>query len=399
MTKANKKKSAQNFVPLQILALAAAAGLLVAAVVLTGSLLSFALGAGAVAFAVLGIRHSNETGQDQLKSEIATLRARLADQDTRNTNDSELNQLAESWVPTLNSQLSTANSQMEMGIVNLAEAFSAIHGKLNETVTVATGAAEVLGSATSSGGGLADQVSSSLNSMLDNIRNSFEEKSTIMQEVKGFISSTEELAKMAASVETLAARTNLLALNAAIEAARAGEEGRGFSIVADEVRKLSMLSAETGVKIRERVLLIATAAKRAGEGAARMESSDEKVLSQASDTLHGVVSQFEQVTTPLQQASEQIISNTHQVSSSLNNAVVHFQFQDRVSQILGHIQDSLNQMKSQLGSGLDGLNVAQLMQELERKYTMAEERINHGHQTNSPAASQAKVASDELTFF
>ena len=141
----------------------------------------------------------------------------------------------------------------------------------------------MLGNTSSGGNGLADHVADSLNGILNSIRHSFDEKTTIMQEVKGFISSTEELAKMAASVETLAARTNLLALNAAIEAARAGEEGRGFSIVADEVRKLSMLSAETGVKIRQRVQLIATAAKRAGDGAARMEASDEKVLIQASE--------------------------------------------------------------------------------------------------------------------
>jgi len=83
---------------------------------------------------------------------------------------------------------------------------------------------------------------------------------------------------MATSVEELAAKTNLLALNAAIEAARAGEEGRGFSIVADEVRKLSMLSAETGLKIRERVQDISAAARRAGDGASKMEASDSQML-------------------------------------------------------------------------------------------------------------------------
>ena len=63
---------------------------------------------------------------------------------------------------------------------------------------MAAGAAHVLGN-TSSGNGLADHVAQSLNGMLSSIRNSFDEKATIMQEVKGFISSTEELAKMAAS--------------------------------------------------------------------------------------------------------------------------------------------------------------------------------------------------------
>jgi methyl-accepting chemotaxis protein len=83
----------------------------------------------------------------------------------------------------------------------------------------------------------------------------------------------------------------------------------------------------------------------------------------------------------------------------LNNAVVHFQFQDRVSQILGHVQESLDQMKSQLNSGLEALNVAALMHELERKYTMAEERVNHSGKGSSNTAAKPSASSDELTFF
>lgn len=398
MNKHNKK--ANQTVGIAPIALGASAvGVLIAAAVLTGSVLLFVAGFAALVLGAVAMNLHQQTYRSAWHAKLEALKHSVAQMSKDSADDAELNRLADTWVPTLNNQLSTANSQMELGIVNLAEAFSEIHSKLNETVSVASGAASVLGNASGGGNGLADHVAESLNGMLSSIRNSFDEKATIMQEVKGFISSTEELAKMAASVETLAARTNLLALNAAIEAARAGEEGRGFSIVADEVRKLSMLSAETGVKIRERVQLIATAAKRAGDGAARMESSDEKVLSQASETLHGVVEQFEQVTVPLHHASEQIISNTNQVSSSLNNAVVHFQFQDRVSQILGHVQDSLNQMKGQLSSGLQDLNVAALMHELERKYTMAEERVNHAGQSGNAAPAKAASESDELTFF
>jgi len=397
MKKHNKNASkARDLLPMVLIA--SSLGILVLSTIIESSVWPFVLGAAASLCCVLAIHEFGKKKNLALQAEVQALLSSVGDSGKTDHQEAELLQLAEMWVPTLNSQLSTANSQMELGIVNLAEAFSEIHSKLNDTVSVASSAANVLGN-TSAGNGLADHVAQSLNGMLSSIRNSFDEKATIMQEVKGFISSTDELAKMAASVENLAARTNLLALNAAIEATRAGEDCRGFSIVADEVRKLSMLSAETGVKIRERVQLIAAAAKKAGDGAARMESSDEKVLSQASETLSGVVEQFEQVTVPLQQASEQIITNTNQVSSSLNNAVVHFQFQDRVSQILGHVQESLGQMKGQLSSGLGALNVASLMHELERKYTMAEERVNHSGKGGGNTAAKPSTSSDELTFF
>lgn len=312
------------------------------------------------------------------------------------------------WVPTLNSQLSTANGQMEQGIVHLTESFGVIHKQLNETMSYAREAADALGG---TGTGLSDQVARSLNVMLQKFQNSLEEKAAIFAEVRGFIASTDELRKMATSVEELAGKTNLLALNAAIEAARAGEEGRGFSIVADEVRKLSMLSADTGQKIRERVLEISDAAKRAGEGAAKMESSDQEMISHADSTVKDVVGQFEAVTVPLQDASRKIIDNTQQVSMGLNNAVIHFQFQDRVSQIIGHVTDSLNEFGSQVEGGDGAVDVEELMVGLEKNYTMAEERVNHGstkasdmdffddEDTASSSANESKTEDDDITFF
>ncbi len=61
--------------------------------------------------------------------------------------------------------------------------------------------------------------------------------------------SSQTIAVVLKSIQSIAAQTNLLALNAAIEAARAGEAGKGFAVVANEIRDLANKSSEIVAEI------------------------------------------------------------------------------------------------------------------------------------------------------
>lgn len=75
--------------------------------------------------------------------------------------------------------------------------------------------------------------------------------------------SSEKVASVIRTIDSIAVQTNLLALNAAIEAARAGEAGKGFAVVAGEVRELAAESAKAAKESRE---LIQDTIKKASFG-------------------------------------------------------------------------------------------------------------------------------------
>lgn len=128
-----------------------------------------------------------------------------------------------------------------------------------------------------------------------------------------------------ATVEDLAAQSNLLAVNAAIEAAKAGEHGKGFGVVAQEVKTLAEQSRQATGQVRNILSDIqkATAAavmsteqgnKAVEAGGRHTETAGESIAS-----LTGSVTEAAQAATQIAASSQQQLVGMDQVALAMEN--------------------------------------------------------------------------------
>ncbi len=303
-------------------------------------------------------------------------------------------------LPVLRQQIEAGRSQMEAAVLALSQRFSSLHSRLQATAQASQAA---LAGAEGDQGLVAvfSQSEGELADVLTRLRAALGKREAMVQDVLGMGRITEALEKMSAEVAALAAKTNLLALNAAIEAARAGENGRGFAVVADEVRKLSAQSRDTGRKMGEQVQSINGAIRTLTESASTSREEERRFVEHAEAAVHGVLERLRKVAGGLSDSSELLQRESAELRGELADVLVALQFQDRVSQILAHAQQGLDDLLAEMQqfrqpgrASASALDIDDFMARLANGYTTQEQRLNHAGQPTTEAQDGG-----DITFF
>lgn len=312
-----------------------------------------------------------------------------------------LDRFGEAVLPVWAKQVETSRSQAEHAVIELMGKFSGMVSKLDEAVKASSMSAESVDSGEHGLVAVFSRSEQSMQSVVQSMQAALRNKDTLLQDVSNLLQFIDQLKQMASAVAQIADQTNLLALNAAIEAARAGEAGRGFAVVSDEVRKLSQLSGETGRNISEKIDLINEAIRTAFESAEKTAEQDTQAVSTAEQTIQQVLEDLRQVTGGLAEASGILRHTSVGLQSEVADSLVQLQFQDRTSQIMCHVRDSITSVPGRIEASrqffletgqLQPLDFDVVLAELERTYATVEEQQNHGH-------APAGAGDDEITFF
>ncbi|HEC13963.1 MAG TPA: hypothetical protein ENI80_12095 [Acidiferrobacteraceae bacterium] len=296
-------------------------------------------------------------------------------------------------------QIKTARSQTQIAVTDLATRFSDLALDLERAVAAARRATEEVDAGDNAGGivELFNKSETELASIILALNDAQQSKRETVREIRELSVHMEKLVTMADEVGSIARQTNLLSLNAAIEAARAGESGRGFAVVASEVRKLSIESADTSKRITALVLNINHSMATVVDLTDKTTQQDQESVKTSEQTIHNVMGCFQKVTTSLMGATAELADAGMGIQNEISDALVSLQFQDRVSQILGHVIQHIAALCERLeqletGIGTDGakpIDAQMWLDEMESTYTTLEQRLDHkgiDHQT--PAKAQ-----------
>ena len=305
--------------------------------------------------------------------------------------------LCEQTLPLWSQQIHSARNHTEEAISALSERFANLAVRIQQSLGN--------GPEREAGNRLVALLSTSqheLDMIIMALREALASKESLLKEVMELSNFTDQLQEMAQGVADIAKQTNLLALNAAIEAARAGESGRGFAVVADEVRTLSARSGETGQRIGETVSIVNTAIHKTLDISREYAKTDAQTLNNASEVIKGVITRFHHSASGIVSHNEAMRSQSEIVAQDIAEVLVSLQFQDRISQMLGHVSGDIDKLlahlhasneQRRLGQEPAVLDVDRWLDELAQTYTMPEQHDIHRGE------APGKRNDSEITFF
>jgi methyl-accepting chemotaxis protein len=305
-----------------------------------------------------------------------------------------LTEFGERVTPVWAAHVESSREQMETAVGALVDKFASIVLLLDGALRTSH---DAVGDTSNE---LFDSSRGRLAEVVATLNHAIDQRQQTLAGMRAMVELSDEMRSMTTQVSRIAGQTRLLALNAAIEAARVGEAGSGFQVVAGEVRELADLSGATGQRIEQMVGKIGEAITVALSAAEATATEEGAAVHEANDKVTTVLDDLRGFVDGLRGTADELGRTTADIKDEIAQSLVHFQFQDRIGQRLGHVADGIESFPQALRLASAGgpeqlapIDCLSMLADLEKSYTMVEE-----HQVND-AGAPATGPDTEIVFF
>jgi methyl-accepting chemotaxis protein len=286
-------------------------------------------------------------------------------------------------VPVWGKQLDITRTAAAEGLGQLLENFSAMSGALGELasqiehsqVSLAPGAVDAAIDGDS-------PARAALQGLLASSQRAFDQRDAAVAELVNCSNAMQELRQLGRQARELGKHTRLVAFNASIEANRgsgSGSRDGGNQAVADETRMLASRIAEVGEQIERLVARLdrsLTPERLRGEiGDTTPEELQQELALAARTALTGLLGGLGGAL----RSSGDVKAAAQTLSQQLEETFVHFQFGDRLSQMLDIVARDMHNFAHWVAANpyATQSDAADWLAKLEASYTMEEQRSQH----------------------
>jgi methyl-accepting chemotaxis protein len=243
-----------------------------------------------------------------------------------------------------------------------------------------------------------------LGQLSDRLENSGELYARAIRQMELANSSVQRVFGVLQQLDQASFTSRIVALNAKIEAVHLGSLGTGFEVVAEQISSQAIRSSQLTEHVVSLLQELTQTMNHTTSELKDLAEADKSEAGRSRETAGQTLSKLEQASARMQQTVAESCRASETLYEQISKAIVNMQFQDRVSQRLGHVIDSLDAMTRALGaeSGT-GANTPtveertqQVAAELAATYTMPSERAAH---SSGDAAETAPDAGGDIELF
>lgn len=285
--------------------------------------------------------------------------------------------------PVLVTQLREAVDQIEQGVVQVCDSFEGMAARAREAVAQIS--PDEHGKAANQGCAgieqLIDATRETMGRLLKRIEQTSELSGATVQRMLDIEQRIHGLEDTLKEIDAVAAHARLLALNGQIEAARAGKHGAAFAIVATETAKMAVHAVQSSKSIRTMIGSLSEEIADASRELRQRATADTEEAAQSRTEVTRALDCMASMHGEMQQTMVVARENSQRLARDISQAIVAMQFQDAVSQRIGHVVSTLEDLHDALQSRLspdDARGPAGEFQDWTRRmaaqYTMASER-------------------------